>query len=238
MWSWPRNISTAMMRAWENRPDTAVVDEPFYACFLKNSPVRHPMHEAVLASQDSTWKGVTQGVLAADLSPYQHIQYQKQMTHHMIADIDISWFQGVTHAFLIRHPGDVLHSYIEKRENPTASDIGFARQRKLYELACQYSNKAVPIVDSKDVLLDPKGILQQLCHSLGVSFKKDMLRWPAGPRQSDGVWASHWYNKVHESTGFSPYREKHYSLTAAQQSVVDESLPHYEYLYERRLKLG
>jgi hypothetical protein len=34
MWSGPRNISTAMMRSFENRPDTAVIDEPFYAAFL------------------------------------------------------------------------------------------------------------------------------------------------------------------------------------------------------------
>ena len=34
MWSGPRNISTAMMRSFGARPDTVVVDEPFYAYYL------------------------------------------------------------------------------------------------------------------------------------------------------------------------------------------------------------
>ena len=54
MWSGPRNISTAMMRAWENRPDTVVVDEPFYARYLARldgSRGDHPGRDDVLASQ-------------------------------------------------------------------------------------------------------------------------------------------------------------------------------------------
>ena len=42
MWSGPRNISTAMMRSFENREDTFVIDEPFYAFYLSHSGFNHP----------------------------------------------------------------------------------------------------------------------------------------------------------------------------------------------------
>src|SRR5260221_14776170 len=57
MWSGPRNISTAMMRAFENRPDAAVVDEPFYAVYLARIGAEHPMRAEALASQPTDWRG-------------------------------------------------------------------------------------------------------------------------------------------------------------------------------------
>ncbi len=236
MWSGPRNISTAMMRSWENRVDTTVVDEPFYACFLVRSGIPHPMHEEVLASQKHDWSEVISGVLSAPLQKHEKIQYQKQMTHHMVGELDLQWFRSLRHAFLIRHPGEVLHSYIEKRERVTASDLGYKRQRELYDLACLSHESYVPIIDAKDVLMQPKLILQQLTRALGVSFDSNMLRWPAGKRTTDGAWASHWYNRVYETSGFYAWKEKSYRLSKQQSRVVDECMPHYEYLHKRRLK--
>jgi len=236
MWSGPRNISTAMMRSWENRSDTTVVDEPFYACFLTQSKIPHPMHAEVLASQKQDWGEVIAGVLSAPLAENEQIQYQKQMTHHMVGELDLDWFKSVRHAFLIRHPGEVLSSYNEKREKGTATDLGYARQRELYDLACLNTDGDVPILDAKDVLTQPKDMLQQLTKQLDVPFDSNMLSWPAGKRATDGAWASHWYNKVFESTEFYAWQEKHYTLTAQQKAVVAECLPHYEYLHKRRLK--
>lgn len=237
MWSGPRNISTAMMRSWENRQDTAVVDEPFYACFLTASGKPHPMHDEVLASQKHNWKEVIAGQLSAPLSENEVIQYQKQMTHHMIGEIELNWFQSIRHAFLIRHPGDALHSYNEKMAQATEADLGYKRQRELYDLACSCSDTPVPIVDAKDVLTDPENILRKLTAELGVGFDSNMLAWPAGKRATDGAWADHWYNKVFESTGFIPFKEKRYTLPVEQNELVSECMPHYEYLHKRRLKI-
>ena len=128
MWSGPRNISTAMMRAWENRSDTSVVDEPFYACYLSSAKVMHPMQEQILASQSDDWDTVIKTVLNKEAIDGQTIQYQKHMTHHMVDEIDQDWFAGVSHAFLIRHPAVVAASYAQKRESLTADDIGFRKQ--------------------------------------------------------------------------------------------------------------
>ena len=234
MWSGPRNISTALMRAWENRADTAVVDEPFYACFLTATGIVHPMQAEVLAHQSSIWQDVVKQQLQKPLRPPQTIQYQKHMAQHMMVDIDQSWFASLKHAFLIRHPADVVASYSEKRETVAAVDLGFAQQKELYDKALKLGNEP-PVIDSRDVLKNPERCLRALCTELGVSFNTNMLHWPPGLRDSDGVWADHWYNKVKESTGFESYTAKTYTLTHQEQSIVNECLPYYQALYDKRL---
>ena len=236
MWSGPRNISTAMMRSWENRSDTQVVDEPFYACYLTASGVIHPMQEEVLASQSSDWGEVIERQLTAPLAAGEEIQYQKHMTQHMVADIDQNWFASLQHAFLIRHPAQVVASYGLKRGSVNAADVGFEQQFKLYQLACDVSSTTPPVIDSVDVLKNPEQCLTALCASLGVPFSQSMLAWPAGRRDSDGVWASHWYNSVEQSTGFAPYVEPEINLSDEQQAVVEQCLPFYQQMYERRVR--
>ena len=235
MWSGPRNISTAMMRAWENRADTAVVDEPFYACYLTTAKLVHPMQEEVLASQSNDWNEVIRSTLRRALRHDQVIQYQKHMTHHMVGDIDEEWFSSVSHAFLIRHPAAVAASYSQKRDSLCAEDIGFKRQKELFDMACQNGDLPPPVVESRSVLMNPHKTLSALCTKLGVPFDNNMLKWPSGKRVTDGAWAPHWYQAVEQSTGFSPYKEKSVSLTAQLQQVVNESLPYYEAMAEHAI---
>lgn len=234
MWSGPRNISTAMMRAWENRADTAVVDEPFYACFLNATGIIHPMQDEVMASQSADWQTVIDQELEKDLPPPQKIQYQKHMTQHMVTDVDQQWFGSLRHAFLIRHPAEVVASYHQKRGEVSAADIGFTRQRELFEQVMASSGPP-PVIESNDVLRDPEGCLRKLCAALEVPFDTAMLSWPAGRRDSDGVWAPHWYQNVEKSTGFAPYRERRTQLTSAQQDVVEECLADYNQLAKYKL---
>ncbi|MCH9690913.1 MAG: HAD family hydrolase [Gammaproteobacteria bacterium] len=236
MWSGPRNISTAMMRAWENREDTAVVDEPFYACYLKATGIVHPMQQEILGSQASSWRNVIDIDLKMPLAPGVKIQYQKHMAQHMVDDIDHNWFKTLKHAFLIRHPAEVIVSYEARRKLVAPEDLGFSLQHKIYQLALALGMKNIPIIDAKDVLNRPQKMLSNLCQALEVRFDPAMLCWPQGPRASDGVWAPHWYQNVEKSTGFGVYFDKHLKLTAAQQAVVDECLPYYTYLYERRIR--
>ncbi len=235
MWSGPRNISTAMMRAWENRPDTNVVDEPFYACYLTETGIQHPMQQEVLASQSANWNDVIETVLTADLEPDITIQYQKHMTQHMVSEVNRDWFSTLSHAFLIREPAQVVASYGEKRNDVDALDLGFQQQHNLFNLVFEMNGDIPPVIDSKDVLRNPEQILSKLCEQLNVPFLPQMLSWPAGRRESDGAWAPHWYHNVEASTGFGPYVEKEIELNAHQASVVEECLPHYQALYRHKL---
>lgn len=232
MWSGPRNISTAMMRSFENRPDTAVVDEPFYAAYLAGTGLDHPMRAEVLAAQPTDWRAVVAGLDRLDAA----VIYEKQMSHHMLPGFGLDWAAGRVNAFLIREPAEVLASYTVKRAEVTLADIGVERQRELFEREADRLGHAPPVVLGADVLADPEGMLRALCVALGIAFAPEMLRWPAGPRASDGVWAPAWYDAVERSTGFeAPKRTEPRPLSADLQRIADETRPHYEALARYRL---
>ena len=234
MWSGPRNISTAMMRAFENRPDTRVVDEPFYAAYLTETGLDHPMRDEVLASQAVDWCEVAQGLTGETDRP---IHYQKHMTHHMLPGFGLDWLSACRSAFLIRDPAAVLASYTVKRGEVTLADIGVERQRELFERECDRLGRAPPVVEGKDVLADPRGILGALCAALEITFDDAMLAWPAGRRDTDGVWAPAWYDAVERSTGFGPPpADTAPELSIHLRHIADAARPHYERLAGFRLR--
>ena len=235
MWSGPRNISTAMMRAFENREDSIVADEPLYACFLAATGLDHPVAAEVIASQPTDWREVAANLVGA-VPEGVTVYYQKHMAHHLLPEVGRDWMRGLTHAFLIREPRAMLASYQQKRENPTLEDLGFPQQVALYDWLRENTEQTPPIVDSRDVLLEPPGMLAALCSAVGIPFTDRMLAWPAGKRDSDGVWADHWYDAVLRSTGFQPYREKELELSPELEDLAERARPHYEYLLERRLR--
>jgi hypothetical protein len=239
MWSGPRNISTAMMRSFENRPDTAVIDEPFYAAFLAATGIDHPMREESMASQPVD----PDAVVAQILGPVpggRPIWYQKHMTHHMVEGFPRGWIAKMRNAFLIRAPEDVLVSYVQKREAVTLDDIGFVSQRELFERECDRLGRAPPVIHGGDVLADPRGTLGALCAALAIAFSEAMLAWPAGRRASDGAWAPVWYASVERSTGFGPPRAPaaRAQLPAHLQAIADAARPHYEAMLPFALKSG
>jgi hypothetical protein len=242
MWSGPRNLSTATMRAFENRPDCVVSDEPFYAAYLAATGLDHPMRAEVLQSQPNDW----QDVAASLAGPMPHtadkgdaaIWYQKHMTHHMLPAFGIDWMGGFRHAFLIRAPARVLNSYAAKREEVALSDIGLVRQVELFERFADDAGAPPPVVDSDDLLCDPEGVLRSLCSALSIPFDTSMLHWPKGRRASDGVWAPAWYASVEQSTGFTGQPGSDLpSLPEHLQRIADAALPYYDRLAAHRISV-
>lgn len=233
MWSGPRNISTAMMRSFENRPDTDVFDEPFYGAYLAATGIDHPMREEVLAHCETDPEKVVASLFASGPSG---VHYQKHMTHHMIDGFPRGWTAQVTNAFLIRSPLRVVGSYAAKRAEVTFDDLGFRQQGEIFDEVCDRTGTAPPVIDADHVLRDPAGLLQQLCAALGIDFREEMLSWPPGRRPSDGVWAPHWYGAVEKSTGFAPPPQEPPRLHAELERLAERALPIYERLYELRLK--
>jgi hypothetical protein len=238
MWSGPRNISTAMMRSFENRRDCVVWDEPYYAAYLARTGLDHPMREEIVAAGITDPAEVARRLLdvpAEPDKPNASVFYQKHMTHHMLDGFGRDWIDRVANAFLIREPERVLASYDQKREGATLADIGFPFQLEIFERVADRLGKAPPVLLSNDVLADPRGMLGALCAAVSIPFDERMLAWPAGPRASDGVWASHWYNAVWQSTGFAGPDRKQVALSPALARVADAARPYFERLLAFRM---
>jgi hypothetical protein len=238
MWSGPRNISTAFMRSWGNRDDTIVVDEPFYAHYLEITGLEHPGRQEVIRSQSTDWREVAESLLAP-LPPHVRVLYQKQMAHHLLPHMGREWLDGLTHAFLIRDPRAMVASLGEKLQEFDLLATGLPQQVEIFQHVVRTTGRAPPVLDSVDLLANPAAMLRSLCRALDVPFSERMLWWPAGRRDTDGVWARYWYDRVERSTGFE-------SAPASDTPVADlpEPLaaieaacrPLYEQLHAHRLR--
>lgn len=226
MWSGPRNLSTAMMYAFGNRGDCAVVDEPFYAAYLAMTGLDHPMRNEILDSQPLDPETVAQALLGP-LPGAKPNYYQKHMTQHMIPGVPRDWMREAANVFLIRHPARVIASYAAKRENPTLEDIGFRQQAELFDLVRGWGQTPV-VVDSHDIRADPAAKLQQLCEAIGIPYSPKMLSWPKGGHKDDGVWAEHWYGAVWNSTGFAGAEGPLPAVPEELQPVLQAAMPYYE----------
>jgi hypothetical protein len=222
MWSGPRTVSTALMRSFENRADTIVVDEPLYGYYLARTGIDHPGADEVIASMPVDWREVlarlTGGRLPAGVSV-------------LLPDVDRGALAGLTHAFLIRDPRRLLASYARVRSQPTLADLGLEQQVEIFRAS------GGPVIDSADILRDPRAALEALCDELGIGFDPAMLSWPAGARPTDGVWAKYWYDSVWRSTGFGPYREPTGAgLPPELEPLAARCQPYYDELAAHRLR--
>jgi Sulfotransferase domain len=227
MWSGPRNISTAMMYSFANRSDCEAWDEPFYGFSLKHHGNDHPMRGEIITSMETDWDKLVAKCTTPSSKP---LLYQKHMTHHMLEGYDRSFIHSLTSAFLIRDPARVLASYVQKWDDVDLRAIGFIEQAEIFDMVAQRLGHAPPVVDSDDILQNPKGVLSKLCAACGIAFEDAMLNWPKGPKACDGVWASHWYNAVWQSEGFAAPRQKTVELPPHLAAIAAKARPLYDLL--------
>lgn len=242
IWSGPRNISTALMRSFENRADTIVWDEPFYAAELAATGRDHPMREEVIAAGPTDPAEIVArllGPLADTTKPAASVFYQKHMTNHMLPDFSREWIAHpeVVNAFLIREPERVLESYTKAWSAVSLEEIGVPQQLEIFDRVADRLGRAPPVLEASDILADPTRALTALCSACGIAFDPAMLRWPPGRRASDGVWAPVWYKTVEASTGFaSPDIRPLPKLEGALARIAEAARPAYERL--RKYKIG
>jgi hypothetical protein len=236
MWSGPRNISTAMMRAWENRGDCAVSDEPLYAAYLAATGLDHPARERVIAAGESDPAKVVAALLGT-VPGDRPLWYQKHMSHHLLPGMAHEWIHSLRNVLLIRDPAEVVASYVKSRATVTPEDIGLPQQARLFDELAERGGAPPTVIDAGDFLRAPEAHLRALCSQLGIDFTERMLTWPPGPRDSDGVWAPHWYAAVWASTGFEPWRPREPRLEGGAARVAEACRPAYERLHAHRLRV-
>ena len=198
-WSGPRNISTALMYSFRERVDTTVIDEPFYAHYLRVSGREHPGYQEVLNSQNQYSEQVIEDVIQGEYAT--PVVFFKQMCHHLV-EIDFSFLNNCSNILLIREPSLVIRSHAKNVPDLKVSDIGLDIQNFLLNRIIE-SGEVPVVVDSANLLMNPEAILKELCQPLKITFDTSMIYWEPGPKPEDGVWAQHWYKNTHESSGFS-----------------------------------
>lgn len=231
LWSGPRNISTALMYSFAQREDTTVVDEPLYAHYLTSTDADeyHPGAEEIIADQLNDGEQVIRDVIFGEYET--PVVFFKNMTHHLV-DLDWSFMKETINVILTRDPRDMLPSYAQKVEQPTMRDVGYAKHLELLEYLITLGQEPL-VIDSREVLINPKEKLSEICDTLEIPFDRAMLSWPAGPRPEDGVWAKYWYQNVHRSTGFQPYKPKTAPFPEHLKELLAECKPIYEKLVTR-----
>jgi len=238
MWSGPRNISTALMRSWGARPDCFVSDEPLYAHYLSAIDEvkrrEHPVYDEVMRSQPTDWREVA-ALLTGPIPNGKSIWYQKMMSHHLTDGMGRDWIAGLSNCFLIRDPAAMITSFIKIIDNPTPEDLGLPQQVELFEWLRKGKGTTPVVIDSRDVLMDPAGMLTQVCERVGVPFDEAMLGWEPGTREEDGVWAPHWYSSVYGSTGFAPYEPKQERVPERLAGVLEACRDLYDQLAAHKL---
>ena len=233
MWSGPRNLSTAMMRSFRARGDCACVDEPFYAHYLLQTGLDHPMRDAVIASQPADWRAARDAMMGPVAQP---VQYQKHMVQHMLPGMETDWLNGLVNVFLIREPERVAASFATKRGLPDAAELGFARQRDLFDDLATRGPPPV-VIDSADIRRNPEPALRALCAAIGIPFTDRMLHWTAGPKPEDGIWGAHWYDAVNASTGFAGAEGPLPALTGELADLAAALRADYDALARHRLAI-
>ncbi len=233
-WSGPRNISTALMRSWSSRDDTFVSDEPFYAYYLKKTGLKHPMYKEIINYYPNDYETVIDSINKS-IPKSKKIWYQKHMAHHLIDMKRIEWIKDFHNVFLIRHPQNVINSYVKKNDLKNIDELGYPQQWKLIEYL-RKNEKDVIVIDSSILLKNPKKILSDLCKNLNIEFHEIMLQWDKGPYTTDGIWWKHWYNNVINTTTFQSTQYRNEKLPIKYYSIYKEAMQYYRQLSKNVLK--
>ena len=227
-WSGPRNISTALMRSWSSRTDTFVTDEPFYAYYLKETKLKHPMHKEIINMYSSNYNEIV-NYLIGEIPQNKMIWYQKHMAHHILDLSSIDWVSNCENCILLRHPEEVISSYIKKNKLDSVEELGYPQQYEIINFL-KKKDKSFTVIDSKELLNNPKKSLSDWCQKINIKFDKSMLKWRKGNHINDGIWWESWYDNVINSTKFHEYEKKDINIENKYDSIYNESMKYYNYL--------
>ena len=228
-WSGPRNISTALMRSWSSRNDSFISDEPFYAYYLRKQQLKHPMYKEIIEYYPNKYDEVVKNLISTIPNNKKH-WYQKHMAHHLNDFNDIDWIKNFENCILIRHPKDVINSYIKKNTLSYVDELGYPQQYKIMKYLTSIGKKFI-VIDSNILLNNPEKILSKWCSSINLEFDISMLKWQKGNHPQDGIWWKHWYDNVITTTHFQKFSANQSQLNEKYQSIYDEALDYYNKLY-------
>ncbi len=228
-WSGPRNISTALMRSWSSRCETYVTDEPFYAYYLKETGLNHPLKNEIIENYSTNFNHIIKD-LTSNIPNNKKIWYQKHMAHHIINFNDLSWIKNFQNSFLIRNPKQVISSYSKKNSLKNVYELGYPQQLRIIKYLKKERIKFY-VIDSEKFLEKPEKNLIEWCNFLDIKFDKKMLSWEKGPHINDGLWGKHWYSNINKSEGFLKAKVNYDINYKNFKLIYDEAKMYYKKIY-------
>ncbi|XP_009604891.1 branched-chain-amino-acid aminotransferase-like protein 1 isoform X1 [Nicotiana tabacum] len=225
-WSAPRSLSTSLMYSFAQRNDIEVLDEPLYANFLRVTGADRPYKEELRSKMDNDGNKVVKEVIfGAGVKKYR---YCKHIAKQRVPGLTNELMKRGKHFILIRNPLDILPSF-DKVVPPSFVELGLAELVSIYSELSELG-KPPPVIDAADIQENPEAALRGLCEDLDIPFQDSMLRWEAGPKSFDGIWAPWWYKSVHKSTGFAPAKKYPTPFPTSLYDLLEQSLPFYNML--------
>ncbi|KAJ8636579.1 hypothetical protein MRB53_010846 [Persea americana] len=225
-WSAPRSLSTSLMYSFAQRDDMEVLDEPLYANFLRVSGVERPYRQELLSKMDSDVNKIVEDVIFGPGE--KKYRYCKHISKENVPGLTSDLMKKGKHFLLIRNPLRILPSF-DKVVPPSFLELGLAELLSIYNKLCELGSPP-PVIDAADLQEDPEVTLRGLCEDLGIPFQTSMLKWEAGPKPIDGIWAPWWYKNVHKSTCFTPESVYPSPFPTQLYDLLEQSLPFYNML--------
>jgi len=227
----PQNASTAFMYSFNQRPDTIVIDEPFYGIQLKKIGKRRPFFDEIMLRMECD----NPDKVHDDIEEKEKLKgnvFVKNMAN-TVQYMNENRFSKYRHIFLISDPAETIVSQIKLEPTLTSEDLGLEQQVRIYEWL-KTRTKEEPIVIDSNLLKDnPIIALKHLCRKLHLPFTDEMLSWPMGPKPIDAIWAQTSYTEVHASTSFRSLPMTKISRGDIPSNLVklyDDVIPYYEKL--------
>lgn len=231
LWSGPRHVATALMYAFAQRPDTQVIDEPFYGHYLRRTGAPHPGRERVLARQSLDAEAMIRERLLAPMD--LPVRFVKHMTHHLVG-IDLAFLSAYQHVMLIRDPRTVLPSLQSYVPQPRLLDTAYQLQYRLYHYLSERGLKPL-LIQAETLRNHPEATLRHLCDFAGLRFQPHMLCWPPGTHPDEGIWGQYWYQTLHHSSGFVPVLPESLPLAEELEPLLEQCQAYYRPLVELAL---
>ncbi|KAI3873252.1 hypothetical protein MKX03_016960 [Papaver bracteatum] len=228
-WSAPRSLSTSLMYSFSRRDDIEVLDEPLYANFLRVTGAERPYRDEVLSNMDSDGNRVVDEMIFGPGE--KRYRFCKHIAKQRVPGLSSDLMKKGKHFILIRNPLNILPSF-DKVVPPSFLELGLAELVSIYSELSDLGT-VPPIIDAEDLQQDPEAVLRGLCEDLDIPFQPAMLKWEAGPKPVDGLWAPWWYKSVHKSTCFKPVKEFPTPLPPLLYDLLEESLPFYNMLRKK-----
>lgn len=225
-WSAPRSLSTSLMYSFAQRDDIEVLDEPLYAHFLRVTGVERPYREELLSKGESDGNKVVKEIIYGP--GVKKYRYCKNIAKHYLPGVANEMMRRGKHFILIRNPMEILPSF-DKVVPPSFLELGLASLVSVYSELCELGNPP-PVIDAAELRQDPEAVLRGLCEDLCIPFQPSMLKWEAGPKPADGIWAPWWYTSVHKSVGFSPPKKYPLTFPSSLYELLEQSMPFYSML--------